>query len=87
MAQSSMAPTLPIEVAYWNAHCQELVETYPNKLLIIQGEQVVAIFDDGNALFTATTQNPQAVQGLLCFTDRQDAVVSYCQYFGSGLPY
>ena len=69
----------PVEAAYWRDNCERLADEYPDKWLIINGEQVTGVFDTGDDFAEVEVRDPEAVEGLLCFTCKEPVVVPYIQ--------
>ena len=75
----TLAERFPIETAYWEANSERLAEDFPNKLLVIQGQDVKKVFETAKELVEAETEDQEATVGLLCVTSREAVVHPYVQ--------
>ena len=71
MLETKFVPVLdadfPVELAFWNKERDKLIEKYPNKYLIIRGEDV-EVLDDFDALVAAEAEGLADRPGLVKFT-------------------
>ena len=58
----------PMELAYWNAHKDELIQKYPNKYLVIREEIVVFDVDNIEELLALTEGELRHAPGFPCST-------------------
>ena len=75
----TLADQFPVETRYWETHYQELAERYPDKLLIINGQEVTKVFDNAEDLANTEVHGDEATAGLICLTNSKPVVIPYIQ--------
>ena len=73
----------PMEVAFWEANSEMLAEQYPDKYLIVCGEEVAKVFDTVDELMNEAKEYLAANPGILCFTSKKPAFSPYSQVVDS----
>ena len=72
----------PTEVAFWEAHKEELTQKYLGKYLIIRGEEVCAVLNDSAELLQAERKELAESPALVRFVfDNEPALSPFSQEY------
>ena len=74
MAQSNQSPKnienqFVTELEFFNVNLENLKNQYPSQYIIIKGDQVIAHFNDKQAIFQALLENEIQLPSIACSTD------------------
>ena len=66
----SIRERFPAEITYVQSNWDRLVEKYPDKSIVIKGNEVVRVFDTINEFMDAWQENEELRQSFICGTKK-----------------